>query len=173
MDEKSHGNIVIRDISYKTLIGAKPLCIRFDKIDEFTRVYDGTRYLVLFGSEKYDAIYNRVTYLIIYKAVSRMFFFFYYYGKIKVDSYDSFPIERDCIIMLIFGETKVIKEKFYAAKKYMKLRDVNVDNIVISRLVKTNTNSKRLIRYLDKAIRPLVLIMTKMSGFVKDKLKWS
>ena len=73
--------------------------------------------------------------------------------------------------MLIFGETKVIKEKFYAAKKYMKLRDVNVDNIVISRLVKTKTNSKRLIRYLDKAIRPLVLIMTKMSGFVKDKLK--
>ena len=73
--------------------------------------------------------------------------------------------------MLIFGETKVIKEKFYAPKKYMKLRDVNVDNIVISRLVKTETNSKRLIRYLDKAIRPLVLIMTKMSGFVKDKLK--
>ena len=73
--------------------------------------------------------------------------------------------------MLIFGETKVIKEKFYAAKKPIKLRDVNVDNIVISRLVKTKTNSKRLIRYLDKAIRPLVLIMTKMSGFVKDKLK--
>ena len=73
--------------------------------------------------------------------------------------------------MLIFGETKVIKEKFYAAKEPIKLRDVNVDNIVISRLVKTKTNSKRLIRYLDKAIRPLVLIMTKMSGFVKDKLK--
>ena len=75
--------------------------------------------------------------------------------------------------MLIFGETKVIKEKFYAAKEPIKLRDVNVDNIVISRLIKTKTNSKRLIRYLDKAIRPLVLIMTKMSGFVKDKLKWS
>ena len=32
----------------KTLMGAKPLCIRFDKIDGFIRVYDGTRYLVLF-----------------------------------------------------------------------------------------------------------------------------
>ena len=30
----------------------KPLCIRFDKIDEFIRVYDKTRYLLLCGSEK-------------------------------------------------------------------------------------------------------------------------
>ena len=28
--------------SYKTLIGAKPLRIRFDKADEFIGVYDGT-----------------------------------------------------------------------------------------------------------------------------------
>ena len=40
----------------KTLIGAKPLCIRFDKINGFISVYDGTKYLVLFGVEKYDLI---------------------------------------------------------------------------------------------------------------------
>ena len=40
----------------KTLIGAKPLCIRFDKINGFIGVYDGTKYLVLFGVEKYDLI---------------------------------------------------------------------------------------------------------------------
>ena len=39
--------------------------------------------------------------------------------------------------------------------------------IVISKLVKTKTNSKYLTGYLDKAIRPLVLIMPKMSGYVK------
>ena len=33
---------------------AKTLCIRFNKIDDFTRVYDGNRYLVLNGTEKYD-----------------------------------------------------------------------------------------------------------------------
>ena len=44
-------------------MNAKPLCIRFDKIDGFIRVYDRTRYLVLFGSEKYDSMYNRVRYL--------------------------------------------------------------------------------------------------------------
>ena len=45
--------------------------------------------------------------------------------------------------------------------------DVNVDNIVISKLVKTKTDSKYLIGYLDKSVKPLVLIMPKMSGDVK------
>ena len=59
-------------------------------------------------------------------------------------------------------------KKFSAAKKPIKLLDVNVDNIVISKLVKTKTNSKYLIGIkFDKAIRPLVLIMPKMSGYVK------
>ena len=39
--------------------------------------------------------------------------------------------------------------------------------MVISKLVKTKTNSKYLNGYLDKAIRPLVLIMPKMSGCIK------
>ena len=45
--------------------------------------------------------------------------------------------------------------------------DINVDNIVISKIVKVKTNSKYLIGYLDKDIRPLVSIMPKMSGYVK------
>ena len=45
--------------------------------------------------------------------------------------------------------------------------DVNVDNTVISKLVKTKTNCKYCIGYLDKAIRPLFSIMSKMSGYVK------
>ena len=48
----------------KTFIGAKPLRNGFDKIDGLIRVYDKTRYLVLFGVEKYDFIYNRIRYLI-------------------------------------------------------------------------------------------------------------
>ena len=72
LDEKSYENILIYDISYKTLIGAKPLLVRFNKIERFIRVYDGTRYLVLFGGEKYDFIYNRIRYLL--GVVWRMFF---------------------------------------------------------------------------------------------------
>ena len=44
---------MVYDISYKTLIGAKQMRISFDKVGEFLRVYDGTRYIVLFGPEKY------------------------------------------------------------------------------------------------------------------------
>ena len=56
LDEKSYVNISIYDISYKTLIGGKSLHIRFHKIDRFIIVYDETRYLVLFGPRKYDAV---------------------------------------------------------------------------------------------------------------------
>ena len=56
----------------------------------------------------------------------------------------------DSIVMLRFGETTIAKEKFYAAKKTPNIWDVNVDNIVISKFVKTKTNSKYLIAYLDK-----------------------
>ena len=55
VDEKACENILIYNISYKSLIDSKRLHIRFDKIDEFIRVYDRTRYLVFFWSEKYDS----------------------------------------------------------------------------------------------------------------------
>ena len=44
--KKSHENILIYDFSYKNLIGTKPLCIGFYKIDGFIRIYDGTRCLI-------------------------------------------------------------------------------------------------------------------------------
>ena len=72
--EKSHENILIYDILYKNLIGLKPLRIRFGKIDGFIKIYDGTRYLVLFFSEKYDVIYKRIRYLLSLKTVSHILF---------------------------------------------------------------------------------------------------
>ena len=39
--------------------------------------------------------------------------------------------------------------------------------MVISKLVETKINCKYLIGYLDKAIRPLVLMLPKVSGYVK------
>ena len=71
------------NISYKSLIDSKPLRIRFDKIDEFIRVYNWTRYLVLFGSEKYGSIYSRVRYLISVKC-----------DIMKVDTYNFSPQEK-------------------------------------------------------------------------------
>ena len=70
--------------------------------------------------------------------------------------------------MVGFAEKEIEKEKFYTAKKFIKVWDVNVDKIVMSRLIDTKTNSKYLIGIkFDKAIRPLVLIIPKMSGYIK------
>ena len=77
---------LIYNISCKTLIGAKSLRIRCNKIDRFIRIY-----LVLSGLEKYDAIYNSVRYLISQK-IGITYVFPHYYPKIKVDSYDSLLI---------------------------------------------------------------------------------
>ena len=93
IDEKSHKNILIYDISYKTLIGSKPLRIRFDELDWFIRIYDGTRYLTLFDSEKYDAIYDRIRYLVSLK-IGIAYIFFPFFAKIKVCSYESLLIEK-------------------------------------------------------------------------------
>ena len=43
IDENSTENMLIHDISYKTLIDPKPLRIGFDKIDGIIMIYDGTR----------------------------------------------------------------------------------------------------------------------------------
>ena len=49
-------------------MGSKP-CISFSEIDEFIRICDGIRYFLLFASQRYDVVYNRIRYLIIKKVV--------------------------------------------------------------------------------------------------------
>ena len=63
-DENSY-----ESISYKNFMGAKPLRIRFDKIDGFIKIYDRARYLALFGPGIYGTIYDRIRYLISEKSV--------------------------------------------------------------------------------------------------------
>ena len=75
IDEKPYKNILFYNISYKAFHVTKPLGTRFDKVGGFIRVYDGTRYLVLFGPITYDPIYNRSKYLISLKSVIAHVFF--------------------------------------------------------------------------------------------------
>ena len=51
--------------------------------------------------------------------------------------------------MLRFGKKKVAKEEIYGAKKKKK-KDVNVDNVVTSKLIETKAISKYLIGSLDE-----------------------
>ena len=79
--------------------------ITFDKLDGFIRIYDGTGYLTLFGSEKYDAIYDRIRYPISLES-GITYIFSHYFAKIKADSYDSLTIEK---ILTLHNVTILIK----------------------------------------------------------------
>ena len=76
----------------KTLIGAKPLRIMFDKVDGFIRDYDGTKYLVLFVLEKYNASFDRIKCLTGLKTGIK-YVCSYNYTKIKIDD-DDLPLEK-------------------------------------------------------------------------------
>ena len=67
--------------------------IRFDNVDEFIKDCDGTRYLVLFGTERYDSIYDNIRYIISQKSVVT-YSTDYNFARIRIDSYDSLPIKK-------------------------------------------------------------------------------
>ena len=105
IDEKSYENILVYNVSHKHFI-ATPLRIRFDKIDGFIRVYDGTKYLVLFGKEKYDSIYNRIRYFVGVKN-GITYIISHNYAKFKVDSYNSITFHNVIIfIKSVFNKDK-------------------------------------------------------------------
>ena len=96
LDEKlckeKNENILIYDISYKTSTSAKPLRIRYNKIDGFIKIHNKIRYLVLFD-EWCDKVYDRIKYLISKKSgitdsINHNF------AIIRIDSHDSLPIEK-------------------------------------------------------------------------------
>ena len=94
------------------MINAKSLRIRFDKTDEFRRFYDLTRCSILFGSEKYDFIYNKIRYLIGVKS-GVTYFISHNYAKIKVDSYDSLLLEKTIKIKISQFLIKIKINNYY------------------------------------------------------------
>ena len=109
-DEKSYKNILSYNISYKSLSDYKPFRIRVDKIDVFIRVYDGTRYLVLFGSEKYDSIYDRIRYLISVKSDITSIIS-HNYATANVYSYDSLRLEKTVTFLNVIILVKSVWNK--------------------------------------------------------------
>ena len=69
------------------------------------------------------------------------------------------------------GKIEIAKEQFYVANKPIQIWNINVDNIVTSRLVKAKNTSKYLIGYLDEDTRPLFLIVPKMTAYAKRSIK--
>ena len=68
LDEKLYKNILIYDIWHKAFMGLKSLGIWFNKIEWFFKIYDGIKYLILFGHNWYDETCDKIRYLICKKS---------------------------------------------------------------------------------------------------------
>ena len=74
LDEKLYENILVHNVLYKKCMDAKPLHIRFDKVDRIIKIYDWIRYLELsdscnevyyeINSRIYKELFDKVNYLI-------------------------------------------------------------------------------------------------------------
>ena len=81
----------------------------------------------------------------------------------------------DSIIMLRFGSDKSSKKRKEIL--WTLCQDVDIDNIVISKLIKIKNDSKYLTKYLHEVIKPLrylhqvikllILILPKIRGYVE------
>ena len=100
---------------------AKPLRSRFNKVDEIIKIYNGIRYLELPHSYNeiyyriYKAIFDRINYVIIEKSgiidsINHNF------ARIRIDSYNSLPIEKKLtfhVIILIKSVVNEDKNNYY------------------------------------------------------------
>ena len=70
---------------------------------------------------------------------------------------------------IIFDKKKVKKSDFYKNKKVIKIDDIDVNKILVSKKEPCGTNKpiKYFIRYNDDVIRPLCIILPQMIGYVK------
>ena len=93
LNEKSYGNILSDDVSFKNFIDAKPLSIMFDEVNRFIRDYDGTKYLVLFGAKKDDATFDRIKYFKRLKS-SITYVDFFNYSNTTIDSDDDLSLKK-------------------------------------------------------------------------------
>ena len=72
----------------------KSMCIRFNKLDGFIRVRSGEfRHLILFDYGLFDKICDKIKYLISEKS-SITDSINHSFGNIRIDSYNSLPIEK-------------------------------------------------------------------------------
>ena len=90
------------------MIDAKPLHIRFDKMDAFIRVYNGIRYYLVVK----NMIYYRIRYLIGAKS-GITYVISHNYVKIKVGSYNYLPLQETLTIhnVIIFIKSVFNKGK--------------------------------------------------------------
>ena len=113
LDKKLCKNISVYKILCKTLIGPKPLRIRFNKIDGFIIALDGiNKHLILFDYGSFNKICDKIKYLISKKSGATNSIK-HNFRKITLDSYNSLPIEK----MLTFHNIKTLIKSVFNKNK--------------------------------------------------------
>ena len=129
LDNKSYKNILVYNILYKKFMDAKPLHIRFNKVDGIINIYEGIRYLELSNSYKevyykidsriYNAIFDWINDL-IFKKIGITDSINHNFARIRIDSYNYLPIEKkltlhNAIILIksVFNKDKITATIIY------------------------------------------------------------
>ena len=84
--------------------------IRFNEVDGFSHIFDGTRYLALIIPERYDAIYDRIRYLTVENS-GITYSISHNFARIRIDSYNSLPVTLTFHNVIIFIRSIVNKNK--------------------------------------------------------------
>ena len=104
------------NISYKTSAGAKPLRLRFDKNRWYIKIHDKIRYFVLFDYSYCDEVCDKIKYIISEKS-GITGSVIHHFAKIRIDLYDSLPIEKIMtfhnVIILIKSVVNKNKNNYY------------------------------------------------------------
>ena len=101
LDKRLYEIISVYNILYKIPTGPKSLRIRFDKIDGFIISLDGEiKHLILFDYRLFNQIFNKIKYLITRKrGITNSIT--YNFGKIRIDSYNSLPIKKYWLFIML------------------------------------------------------------------------
>ena len=118
LDKKLCQSISVCNILHKTPIGPRPLRIRFDKIGGFIIALDGkNKHFILFDYGLFNEIGDKIKYLISKKIVLIIIRINHNFGKIRIDSYSSLPIEKILtfhnVIILIKSVVNKNESKYY------------------------------------------------------------
>ena len=79
---------------FHTKLLCVPLHVRFNKTDEFIKIYNGTRYLVLFGPERMMQFMIELDIYLISEKSAITYSISHNSARIKTYSYNSLPIGK-------------------------------------------------------------------------------
>ena len=94
------------------------MLIILNRVERFIRDYEGTKCKVLFGTGKYDAIYDRIKYPIGLKSgITNVFS--PNYAKIKIDSDNDLSSEETLTLQNVIKSIELVFQNYYYCNTFL------------------------------------------------------